>query len=261
MHRALGKLPPRNDPRTFKLASYLGKGGAGIPSYQAPPPARDWVDHQHAFDVLGNDHIGNCAFVAQAHLIQCHAAANGRTALIDRTAVLEAYRRVTDYDPEDPTTDRGTVLLDALTDWRKIGIGGHRILAYMRVEPNRREVESAINLFGGIYIGAGLPLAAQKQTVWDVAPPNHYESSNRPNSWGGHAFACPAYNRTGLVFVTWGALKIATWEWLYTYADEIYAVISNDWVAEGQLSPSGFDLDKLRQDLAAVTSTPAPTFR
>lgn len=254
MQRALGKLPPRRDPRTLRLASYLSS--ASVPSYRAPPPARDWADHEHAFDVLGNDRVGNCAFAAQAHLVQCFAAANGRTALIGRAAVMDAYSRVTGYDPTEPATDRGTVLLDALRDWRKNGIDGHKIAAYVKVEPSRREIEAAINLCGGIYVGASLPLAAQHQTVWDVAPAGGHDRTYTQGSWGGHAFGTVAYSRTGLVGVTWGKLKVMTWEWAFSYLDELYAPISDDWIA-GDAAPNGFDLERLRADLAAATAEQA----
>lgn len=253
MQRALGKLPPRHDPRTLRLASYLASSD-GTPRYQAPPPARDWADHSHAFDVLGNDKVGNCAFAAQAHLVQCFAAANGRSAIIGRAAVMSAYSRVTGYDPEDPATDRGTVLLDALGDWRKHGIDGHKIAAYVRVEPNRREIEAAINLCGGIYIGAALPLAAKSQTVWDVAPAGGYDRTFTPGTWGGHALCVVGYSRTGLVGITWGRIKLITWEWVFSYCDEMYATISNDWIAADDPAPNGFELERLRADLAAATA-------
>ncbi len=256
MERALGKLPPRHDPRTLRLASYLATpDGSPTPGYRAPPPARDWADHSHAFDVLGNDRIGNCAFAAQAHLVQCFANANGKTTLIGRSAVDSAYSRVTGYNPADPATDRGTVLLDALSDWRKIGLDGHKIAAYVRVEPNRRELEAAINLCGGVYVGAALPIAAQKQTVWDIAPAGEHDRTFTPGTWGGHAFGAVSYSRTGLVGITWGKLKVLTWEWAFSYIDEIYAPISTDWIADdAEGAPNGFDLERLRADLALATA-------
>lgn len=248
MNRALGKRPPRIDARTLKFARYLTP--AQVP---APPPLRDWVDHTHPFDVLGNDTIGDCAFAAQAHLIQCFTAANDRTSSIRTADVLGAYSAVAGYEPGKPETDRGTVMLDALSYWRKTGIAGHKIGAYVQLEiANRMEIESAINLFGGIYVGVALPTAAKSQTIWDVAPSVPHDRTYDPGSWGGHAVACPGYSRTGLVFVTWGKLKIATWEWLATYADEIYAVLGEDWVSEAHPAPNGFDLEQLRTDLAAL---------
>ena len=42
MNRRLGKLPPRLDPRTLKLAKYLAPG---LPK---PPAALDWTQGQQA---------------------------------------------------------------------------------------------------------------------------------------------------------------------------------------------------------------------
>lgn len=253
MERALGKLPPRSDPRTLRFASYFATTDV-TPRYQAPPPARDWADHSHAFDVLGNDRVGNCAFAAQAHLVQCFAAANGLAAIISKQAVMDAYSRVTGYQPADPATDRGTVMLDALGDWRKNGIDGHKIAAYVKVEPSRREIEAAINLCGGIYVGAALPIAAQHQTVWDVAPAGGHDRTFTPGSWGGHALAIVGYSRTGLVGVTWGKLRTMTWEWAFSYVDELYAPISNDWISGATPAPNGFELGRLRSDLDVATA-------
>lgn len=250
--RCLGKLPPKRDPRTLAIASYLRPE-----RFPAPPPLRDWADHAHTFDVLGNDTIGDCAFAAQAHLIQCFAAANGKTCLIGKAAVLGAYSRVTGFDPQKPGTDRGTILIDALNDWRKIGLDGNRIGAYVRLEiANRLHMEAAINLCGGVYLGVALPLAAKTQTIWDVAPPGRYDPTYNANSWGGHAVGVVAYSRTGLVCVTWGKLKVMTWEWLATYTDEAFAVLDERWISEGSAAPNGFDFEAIRRDLDAISATP-----
>lgn len=252
MNRALGKLPARRDPRTLRLARYLDPR-----NYPAPPPARDWIDHAHAFDALGNTTVGDCAFAAQAHLIQCQAAANGKTVSISKDDALGAYARVTGWHPTVPGSDRGTQLLDALADWRKIGLAGHTIGAFVQVDvTNQLELEAAINLFGGLYAGVQLPIAAKTQTLWDIAPAGKFTDDYVIGSWGGHCLAISAYSRTGLVGVTWGQLKHLTWEWLYSYADEVYAVISPDWVTDAAAAPNGIDITSLLRDLTALAAAP-----
>ena len=80
---------------------------------------------------------------------------------------------------------------------------------------------------------------------------------------GGHAVEVAGFGPQGLLIVTWGALKWMTWEFLKTYGAEIYAIISEDFLANGKTPNNGFDLATLKADLALVTDnqsqgTPKP---
>ena len=245
--RRLGLKPRRNDPRTLRLASY-------VKTWPAPPPARDWTDRaDQDFGKMQNDRLGDCAIVAPAHAVQCWTSQRGAEVTIGDGEVVSAYRAVGGYDPTRPETDTGCVMLDAMNYWRQVGIGGHRISAFVSVDPrNRIEIEGAINLFGGVLFGFAMPLAAHTQTVWDVAPPGNHDDSFKPGSWGGHAVFCPVYSRVGIGVITWGALKLATWEWEMTYASEAYAALSEEWAPPEGAAPNGFNLQQLRDDLAAI---------
>ncbi len=245
MSRCLGKAPPRVDPRTLQLAAYLD--ARAIP---APPPARDWT---HAasprWGLMANDRLGDCTCAAAGHLIQTWTANNGAEVTPSDADIVKAYEAVGHYNPAYPDTDQGAVELDVLNYWRSSGIAGHKIGAFVAVSPgNKTHVEAAINLFGGVYIGAALPLSAQHQTVWDVAE----GPDAKAGSWGGHAMACVGYNRTGVVLITWGAIKVATWAWWEAYTDEAYALLDAEWVDASRPAPNGFNLDALRVDLAAL---------
>jgi len=199
-----------------------------------------------------NDGIGDCAIASQAHAVQTWSSLNGGELTIADDLVLKAYGEVSGYDPTKPETDIGCVLLDAMKHWRSAGVGGHAIEAFVSVDPrNKLEVEAAINLFGGVMFGVDLPLAGQHQTVWDVAPPGKHSADWHPGSWGGHAMWCPFYSRTVVGMVTWGVLKMATWEWVMTYAEEAYAALAPDWFT-GDRAPNGFNIEQLRADLAAL---------
>lgn len=248
--RKLGKLPPRRDLRNLKFARYVD-----LTKLPAPPSERDWTKKAllSPWGMMLNDQIGDCGEAGKAHLIQVQTAANDNEITISDEEILKAYQRNSGYVPGDESTDNGEVLIDSLKDWATNGIGGHKIGAFAEVDhTNRLLVEAAINLGGGVYVGAALPLAAQNQTVWDVAPPGSHDSTFAPNSWGGHCMALVAYGRTHVVFVTWGGLKVATWEWFLTYVDECYFVLDDDWVTEKKPAPNGFDLAALKADLAIV---------
>lgn len=188
-----------------------------------------------------------------AHLVQAWTSMNGSEYEIPEDDVVEAYKKVSGYDGVSPATDVGCVMLDAMRFWRSSGVGGHKILAYVKIDPkNRLETEVAINLFGGIAVGVEMPMASKTQGIWDIAPPNKWDETYRPGSWGGHAMACVGYSRTVVTLVSWGRPRVATHEWLAAYADEAYACISEDWVTRTKLAPNGFDIATLERNLAAL---------
>lgn len=248
--RSLGRRASRSDARTLRMARYL-KG----PTAHAAPPRRDWTDSAQAptWRMFRNDEVGCCTCAAAGHMMQSWAALTGksRTLLVDE--ILRAYAAVSGWDPARPGTDQGAQMLDVLRYWRSTGIAGEQIAAYVAIDlAPRYQLEAAVNLFGAAYVGADLPVAAQTQTVWDVAAPGKYDESYTPGSWGGHAMAMLGYDRLHVQLVTWGAVKIATWEWVRTYVSEAWAVLDDLWVDSDQLSPSGFDVVALVDDLARL---------
>jgi hypothetical protein len=247
----LGWQPGPPDPRTLRLDSYT------TPDLPAPPATSDWSKKVTQWPVLGNDHISDCVFVSCAHLVQAWTGyATGAEALIPQQDVVGAYSRVTGYDPETGRGDNGTVSLDALNFWRKTGIGGHKIAAYVKVDHrNDDAVRSAMHLFGGLYIAAQLPLAArtqfQRNKIWTPTG----GSAGRRGSWGGHAVRMGSYGRTGFTVSTWGRVQKANWTWWDTYVVESFAVVSADWLNRtGGANPLGFDLDSMLADLRRITT-------
>jgi len=244
----LGKKPAQHDPRTLQMANYLG-----LPQV---PPARDWTVKAAAnWGMMLNDQLGDCTCAAMGHLTQAWSANAGANEItLPDQAILKAYEAVGGYKPGDPSTDRGAVELDVLKYWRKTGVGGHKITAFVALEPkNHAHVQAAVDLFGGSYIGVSLPVSAQKQKVWSV-PPGGATGSGAPGSWGGHAVVIEAYDAQGLTCITWGQKKRMTWSFWDTYCDEAYAVLSEElWVQKNKPAPSGFDLAALEADLKEVT--------
>jgi hypothetical protein len=242
----LGCQPPRRDMRTLRLANYLT---AELPPI---PTARKWsADTTATWGMMQNDRLGDCTCAGAGHAIQTWTAAAGAEVTITDSAVVAAYEAVSGYDPAYPETDNGAVMLDVLNYWRKNGIGGHRIGAFMAVNPlNQAHVRAAIELFGGIYVGARLPLSAQEQAIWDV-PEAGSVGRGAPGSWGGHCIFTPDFDPDGFNCVTWGALKRMTSDWWITYVSEAWAIISADFLVDGK-SPNGFDLPALQADLELV---------
>jgi len=152
-------------------------------------------------------------------------------------------------------------MLDVLKYWRKTGIGGDKISAFVQLEPkNDIQAKDAIHIFGNCYIGVALPNFAvvpgtnYLDTPW-VVPPQGPVGDAAPNPQNGHCIPAVGYDARNLYVVTWGALKSMSWQFYDAYADETFAVLSGDWInTKLGTSPSGFNMAALKQDLTAVTS-------
>lgn len=241
----LGKDPAIYDPRTLQMANYLHLAKAPAPI----PAKKDWTKKQKDWGMMMNDSIGDCTCAGAGHLIQVWSLNESKEITIPDQAVLQAYEAVGGYKPKDPSTDRGCTELAVLKYWRRSGIGGHKIFAFVSTEPqNHDHVKIGVSTFGGVYIGLALPLSAQKQRVWSV-PPSGETGDGQPGSWGGHCVVVVAYDGAGLTCITWGKLQRMTWSFWDTYCDESYVLLSKqDWVTKGT-SPGGFDMTTLVADL------------
>lgn len=242
----LGKLAPRIDPRTLKLATYIDR----LPRV---PSSKTWAPKvRGVWPMFKNDMFGDCTFASMAHMIRTWTAnARGEALTIEDQEVLDAYSALTGFHPDKPETDQGAVELDVLKSMRKRGLAGRTIGAFASVNPrNRPLMKAASYLFGGVYLGFALPVSAQGREVWDV-PAGGLSGDGAPGGWGGHAVSSVAHDAAGIVVATWGALQRVTWRFVDAYCDEAWAIISPDWF-NGMRSVSGFDSAALRRDLAMV---------
>jgi hypothetical protein len=248
----LGKHAAREDSRNLKLLDYLGK------KRMPAKAAIDWSGRVSRWGMMMNDTLGDCTCAAAGHMIEAWTSEARRPVTVADEEIVSAYSAVTGYNPADPPTDRGAVVLDVLKYWRTTGINGHRILAFVALEPRQTDhVKVSLELFGGCYVGLALPLSAQTQAVWDV-PADGTDGNGAAGTWGGHAVPVVAYDAAGLTVVTWGATKRMTWRFWHTYCDEAYAVLSQDWIDDKGVNPEAFSLDQLKTDLIAVSGNGAP---
>jgi hypothetical protein len=236
----LGKLPVRTDVRTLPLARYVD--AARLPD---PPAALDLTACVPEWPMYANDRIGDCTIAAAAHMIEAWtAAARGSAVEVTENAVLAEFERVRIGD--------GAIMLDVLVDWRKHGVGGHRIGAFARVPADDHAlVRTAAWLFGGVYIGLELPLTVRGRGRWEWS--GSLTGPAKPGSWGGHAVNVVRYDGSSLTVVTWGRLLEMTWAFWDRYCDEAYCILSRDFLTANE-APNGFDLGTLKKDLALVTA-------
>jgi hypothetical protein len=246
----LGKLTARHDPRALLLASYV------TPTLPTPPASCDLSTKVGAsWGMMDNDQVGDCTCAAAGHLLMEWTANAGKKMFTPTDKqIIAAYSAITGYNPTTGANDNGANEVDVLNYWRQTGIAGHKIGAYMSLEPsNHTHVMDSVYIFEGCYIGLALPTSAQAQVQnhqpWSV-PPGGTTGDGKPGSWGGHAVPVVAYDAHGLTVVTWGALQAMTWTFWEAYCDEAYAIISNDYLTGKQTSPQGFNMQQLQADLA-----------
>jgi hypothetical protein len=250
----LGKQTARHDPRTLQFSAYLK---ATAPP--TPPSHEDWSKPVKLWPMMLNDNLGDCTCACAGHMIEeWTTVANPPGITPTDQEVLSAYEAVGGYQPGDPSTDNGAVILDVLNYWRQTGIAGRSVVAFVGLEPkNHQEIMDAVYLFGNCYIGVQLPVTAQNQAVWAV-PSSGPVGQGAPGSWGGHAIPIVAYDQRGLTVITWGAKKKMTWQFLDTYCDEGYAVLSNDWInSKTSKAPGNFDFAQLQADLNEIGAKPS----
>lgn len=209
----------------------------------------------HQVPVFRNNEIGDCTQASKAHAVVCFEnSARQREVQLSDYDVTVAYERIGGYVEGHPETDNGAYELDSLNDWRKNGIGverdgtPHKIGAFVKVNPlDHNQVKRAHYLFGGLKVCAALPISAQDEVgdVWRA-------TTDRPGGWGGHSMYSPGYGKDGIMVFTWGAQQAMTWEWWDKYVDEVYAVISEDYLSKKAKTPQGFDVDTLNAALASL---------
>jgi hypothetical protein len=253
--RRLGKLARKIDPRTLRLANYVGALPTEIPK---PHRTVSWARRTQTWPMLLNDRIGDCTIVSALHMQQawCDNIGKDPDLIVRDDQALEAYKRICGYDGT-PQSDNGGYELDVLNAWRTDGIAGRKITAFASVDRQRRNlVKLAIDWFGGLYIGAGLPINVQDAKVWEVqeTASGKLVGDAEPWSWGGHAMNIVQYNDNYLMMITWAEKLKMTWHWFETYVDEAYCIISDDFMDQvtGQ-TPRGLNLDQLFIDLKVVT--------
>lgn len=251
----LGKKAPKRDHRTLQMSRYR----------TAPvevPAEVSWVRELSDLGMMLNDQIGDCTVAAAGHMIQQWTTYAGAPIILPDADILTAYESpsVGNYNPNDPSTDNGAAMLDVLNYWRKTGIGAHKILAYVQVNPkNALEVREAVMLFGNVYMGVQLPASVEGSDPdapplpWTVPDGGTSSENGIPGSWGGHCVPIVAVSPETLTCITWGqTLKMSHGFW-GDYVDEAYAVLSIDWIEKNGLAPSQFNVAQLEADLKIVT--------
>jgi hypothetical protein len=240
----LGKNRPVIDARTMRFGSYL------TPALPAPPAAVNYGSKVSTWPMYYNDQYGDCTCAAAGHMIQNWTASAAVEVTPPAATVLKFYEH---FVGSPPPPDQGCDMLSVLRYWRQEGLDRHNVKAFASLELNNHvETQNAIYLLGSVYIGVALPqfaLQGDMLAVPWVVPPAGPVGDAAPDPHNGHCIPAVAYDADGLYVVTWGAVKSMSWQFYDAYADEAYAVISQDFIDKSGIDPAGFDLKTLESDL------------
>ena len=244
-----GRLPPVSSKPRLLLRPFMG-------TITAAPASVDWYGNIADWPMYLNGDIGDCTEAMVGHNIQNTSTyGDGATVTITDDDVLAAYQRVSGYDPDDPSTDQGAVLQDVYNDWRKIGVGEHKALAFAEVDvSDLNEVKTAIQVFGG----AGLGITVTQQMMDDFNAGKGWSRAGG-KSLGGHAIVAVGYDADGVWVVTWATVIKMTWTVFRKVCEEAWIAVLPEWVSDqtGE-DPLGVDLYGLGEALSALTGDVNP---
>ena len=243
----LGKQPPVVDPRTLKFGDYL------TPALAPPPEAASYYEKVATWPMYYNDQYGDCTCAAAGHLVQNWTATASTEVTPPNPTVLSFYEH---FVGTPPPSDAGCNMLTVLKYWRKTGLDQHRVTAFASLDlKNQSQAQNAIYLFGGLYIGVALPdfaVQGDMLTVPWVVPAGGPVGNAAPNPNNGHCIPAVGYDADQLWIVTWGELKSMGWDFYNAYADESFAVLSQDFIGQSGVSTDGFSLSALETDLSKL---------
>jgi hypothetical protein len=247
----LGKNRPVIDDRTMRFATYVK------PALPPPPAAVSYGAKVASWPMYYNDQYGDCTCAAAGHMIQNWTANASAEITVPPLSVLTFYEH---FVGTPPPPDKGCDMLSVLKYWRRAGIDSRKVLAFTSIDlQDQLQAQKACWLFGGIYIGVALPdftvpPNGNPLTIPWVVPPGGPVGNAAPNPDNGHCIPAVSYDADNLYVVTWGEIKPMSWGFYNAYADESFAVISEDFIEANGLNPAGFDLTALEGDLKLVTA-------
>ncbi len=245
-----GKLPPKAHKKTLHLKDYLG---AGMLPNAAKKVWREYKTPENAKSMYGNDLYGCCVWAMLANALISMTAHTGQIVIPTLADALTGYAAVTGFSAGPPVVnDNGTAITDALDYLRTVGLAGHKILAWAKIDhTNLTHRRIAADLFGGTLVGVQLPADAEDQfdlkQAWEV-------TGAKPDPDAGHAIFHPGYGSEGGDYVSWKRWdQKASAAWESECIDEEYALITEDFINQvTQETPGGLNLAELEVDIAML---------
>jgi len=226
------------------------------------PPASGVIDrctNVGDWQMALNDQIGDCTIAGACHMFAAMSVYGGHPEpLFSDAEIVTAYSAVSGYVPGNPITDNGADMQSVLDYLKSTGMTDeagqtHKVAGYAAFGDPADEVLLAqvLDVFGSVYVGVSLPASAEQEFAsgqpWDYQPTS-------PEA-GGHCIVLQkrAVGQAGVLeYVTWGAVQRTTRGFQRHYAEEAYAVVTEDWLQANGDSVSGLNLQQLLSDLQFV---------
>jgi hypothetical protein len=246
----LGKREFQPDHRDLKLSKYM----APLPT---PPAIFGFGTLYEDWGMLGNDRYGDCVFAGADHeTMVWNKLRHGIDVKFSPKDALADYGAVTGFNPDDPNSDQGTDVRDAMKYRKATGLLAddgkrHKIAAYVQIDPsNWDELVTACFVFGCVGIGIEFPDSAMDQfnqgQMWDVVDGAQIE--------GGHYVPVVGSRLSSekMTAITWGRRQEFTKAFYERYCDEAWAMLSEEQIRSNGEGLHGLNLDQLKADLAAL---------
>jgi hypothetical protein len=224
----------------------------------APTPAKVYWEFKvpaGEWGMLGNDTVADCEIARIAHMLMNVTAHTGTMVVPTLAEVLAAYSAISGYDPSQTQpdgsnpTDVGCNTEDVLNYWQNTGIAGHKIAGWVQCASSQEAIQQAIWLFGA----AAIDIAIYQSMMDQFNAEQPWDNPSGAMD-GYHAVPAMGFGRDGLTVVTWGALEQMGWDTALKVLQACYAVVTPEWIEQNGKTPSGFDLETLQADLAALES-------
>ncbi len=161
---------------------------------------------------------------------------------------LQAYSEISGWNPNDPSTDQGIVLLNGLKYWLTKGIpwpdGTRRkIVGFFQVDHRvNADIRQVVAECGGAYVGQTIPDAydtSNEGDIWDLEGPGN----------GGHCTDIMAYDPNDFDMESWAMRFAETLRAKDAYMDEAWAVVSPTWAKATGKTPFNMTLDEVEASM------------
>jgi len=182
--------------------------------------------------MLGNDRYGDCVFAGADHEHMLWNKLAKHPVSFTAANALADYSAVTGFDPNDPSTDNGAYVRDAMSYRRNTGMIGadglrHKIDAYVQIPAaDFNLMLRCVWTFGVVGIGFNFPDSAWAQfdnrVPWSVVDGANVE--------GGHyvPMVGSVDPRSGATCVTWGKRQVMSRLFYETYNDEAWVPLTKE---------------------------------
>jgi hypothetical protein len=245
----LGRKHP--DYRKARLWAEDYHVASALPAFKAYV---DYASEVYTWPMYLNDQIGDCTCAAYCHCINAWSKyVTGKEQIPGNGVPLSMYEAVGKYIPGNSSTDNGCVMSDILEYAKVHGVAGHNLLAYAQLKNTGvTSLNQALQLYGSVYLGVNLPQSAENQfsegKTWTYVKGSPII--------GGHCVVLQKMDAHALgnySIVTWGALQGVTTEWMATYLEEAWVMLSPQWLTAKGGSITGVNTSELQADMALLS--------